>query len=661
MERCLYSLDFGRGNMSAFYGEVDVAVPQYKPLMAEGGEPSGFARLKDGSIALGRRLYAVNAEKVESYHINFKAIPDERNRGIMVEFARAWREELLKRNPGAFSDKEEYWFIGIPTGWRSTEIVDAYRGIFEEAGYPNVVIVPESNAAMYNAQRSYGAVARADSQIGVLCLDLGAYSNDATYVLPGRVDSCGGFTGAALIEQMMLRLNLQMKYSRSKKVHNIPELLETVRRKYDGDPKFRRYLVMQMRRLKERYYDDLADGKSYSKRDLSLNVELDEADPDFAAFVEDGEEFFVLYVNDELASAVAEGLSVRQILGEEFSDLPEETQQELGDKTWSGCLRDFLLKSLEKCPALAEAGRKEDGSEKPIVLLTGGAAKMSFVEEIIYGVLPNIELYKDEAPMDTIARGLWLFGPDKLRAMEFDSAFETVLSERDEDGDLVLNVILSRAHDKLGVGVIDKMASMPINCVVQAVKGWRDYQYDSDRIVSSASEAFKKYFRDEMPAVVQQDAREAKQYIAEEVNKRFSELLESSRAGRSDLFEADELDIEYVDDFIKGILLSKEIINALNEQILKEKEVYDGFPNPGWLNILSRRADLLNEVASQLDERNRNWYEFVFTHLKQNYDAPDSYGPFAQECLYELLQALNRKKRELLGALIIEESFDDEE
>lgn len=84
----IFSLDNGRGNMAAYYGDLDVPNPQFKPLMTEGGEPSGFARLKDGSIALGKRIYSVNPAMVESYHINFKAIPTQENRAVMVEYAK---------------------------------------------------------------------------------------------------------------------------------------------------------------------------------------------------------------------------------------------------------------------------------------------------------------------------------------------------------------------------------------------------------------------------------------------------------------------------------------------------------------------------------------------------------------------------------------------
>ena len=42
MSRRIFSLDCGRGNMAAYYGDLDVPNPQFKPLMPEGGEPSGL-------------------------------------------------------------------------------------------------------------------------------------------------------------------------------------------------------------------------------------------------------------------------------------------------------------------------------------------------------------------------------------------------------------------------------------------------------------------------------------------------------------------------------------------------------------------------------------------------------------------------------------------
>ena len=655
----IFSLDDGRGNMAAYYGDLDVPNPQFKPLMPEGGEPSGFARLKDGSIALGKRIYSVNPAMVKSYHINFKAIPTQENRAVMVEYAKAWRELLMKRNPAAFAGGEDAWFIGIPTGWRKKKIVDEYRSIFQEAGYPNPIIVPESNAAMVHAQKSYGAMARVNPEIGALCMDFGAYSNDATYILPGKVSSCGGYTGAALIEQMLLRINMQQRCKLSKKLHNTPELVEAVQGQYAQDANFRRYLTLQARQLKEMYFNHLFDGRNYPARDLTLSVPLDEEDPVFSPFVEAGDDYFVLYCNDALIKAILEEHSIREILGEEFAALPQETQAEIGDKSWADCLRAFLRNTLAICPKLAQAGKTEAQGDKPIVILTGGAARMPLIEDLVYTELPNAEVYKDESPMETIARGLWLFGPDKLRALKFDSAFQELLEEQDAQGNPVYNVILSHAHDVLGQDLLTELAVRPANCIVDAANAWKSYAYDSSQIVPHARQAFKAYYDQELREKIPEKGRTCKQYIVDEVNKRFKNLLEESGVNRT-AFKAEELDITYIDVFLKDILLGDKIYTIIDQQIAEEDALYSKLPNPGKLNLLSRRSEPLSEASDALNQRNKGWRESLYKDLKTVYDSDAIYRPFALECLIELNAALERQKKELLGDLILEDVADEE-
>lgn len=657
MPKNVFALDFGRGNMSAFYGEIDVESPSPKRLTADGGEPSGFAKLDNGTIVLGTDLISNDVHRVKSYHINFKAIPNEQNRSLLIEYARAWRERLKNQNPAAFSGGEDCWFIGIPTGWRKKQIVEDYRQIFKEAGYPNPIIVPESNAAMYYVQRTYGAVARANPEMGVLCLDMGAYSDDTTHIMPGKVSSYGGFVGAALIEQMMLILNLQGKHVLSKRGHISPELLEVVHRKYHNDEKYRCFLLLQMRHLKEMYYTSIAQGRNYARMDIVTSVELDEEDADFKEFVENGENFFELYLNDKLADMAIDS-PIRDILGEEFSTLPPETQEEIRQNSWKACLLNYLDKSLELCPKLAEAG-KENGSEKPVVILTGGPARMPFVESMIIQKIPNIDLYKDATPMDTIAKGLWYFAPDKLRAMEFDDAFTSVLEEKDADGNSALNGILSEAHDKLGVDIIVQLAVQPANCIVSAVKDWNSYNCTSKQIIPRARAVFKEYFKTTLPTMLLSTSKDCKQFIAEKVNESFRKTLETNGSGE-DLFQPDKLDIPYIDTFIRDELLGEKIFNILDDMIEGHNELYEKFPNPGRLNLFSRRTDMLAGVAEQLDKINDNWRNEVLTALKEIYDSREVYGPFAEQCGIELCKALERKKKTILGDLIVEDITDEE-
>lgn len=660
MARYIHSLDNGRGTMAAFTGEDALASQEPKPLMAEGGEPSGFAKMKDGSYQLGTQLYNMNGDTyhaVDSFMIDFKEIPNKDNHKLLVTYARAWRERMMKKNPTAFlPGNEEYWIIGMPTGWRKKSIVDAYRQVFIDAGYKNPIIVPESNAAMAAAQHSYSAIARANAEQGVLCIDLGAYSNDATFVNKDGVSSYGGYTGASLIERMMLVQNLKDAYRKRKKAHNAPELLQIVIDKCRSDRKFYNYILLQTRKLKENYYSANADG-TVAIRDITVSVELDWQDPVFSEW--DGENF-ALYTNDTMMNAITKELSIRSVLGDEFNNLPIEMQNEIGNKTWAGCLRTFIEKATELCPQLAQAARGNQ-TEKAAVVLTGGAGLMPFVEDTILEVLPNIDLYTDKSPMSTIARGLWYFGPDKLKQLDFERAFDAVLNEEDSNGDNILNIIISYAHDLLGARANQAIAVKAIHYVVDSIGNWNNYKYDSSQIISRARENFKKWFYDDLKRDCATHAVEAKQFIITTLNEKFRDFLAESGMDNTTLFEDDELSLDYIDSFLNDGYLDI-VFEFVDKQIAEENEIYSALPNPGRIGgfLGKSRSEYTMDLAETLDERNKNWREGLMDFLNSTYDSNDVYRPFLVECLYEMQQALEDKKRTMLGALIVEDPVDDD-
>lgn len=659
MARYIHALDYGRGTMAAFTGEADALNPEPKPLMAEGGEPSGFARMKDGSYMLGNEMYHLKSDtypRVDSFVIDFKEIPNEENHDLLVSYARAWRERMMKKNPTAFlPGNEEYWIIGMPTGWREKRIVDAYRQVFLDAGYKNPIIVPESNAAMAHAQHTSGAIARANPKWGVLCIDLGAYSDDATFVIANKVASCGGYAGASLIERMMLMQILKNAYKKKKGEHNEPELLEAVVNKCSTDPNFFHYILQQTRKLKEQYYSANAEG-AICIRDLVSTVELDWTDPAFSAW--EGEDF-VLYTNDAMMYAITQELSIRSVLGAGFQNLPTEMQNEIGDKTWADCLRAFLERATQLCPELTKAAQGNQ-AEKATVILTGGAALMPFVEDIVFEILPNIDLYKDKSPMSTIAKGLWYFGPDKLKQLEFERAFDAILTEEDSDGDNILNTIISNAHDLLGKRANQAIPIRAINCVVEATSAWSNHEFDSGQMISHARGKFKTWFYGELKKQCGEHAAEAKQYIVTTLNDVFRNLLAESGLENTTLFEENELSLDYIELFQNEYLDA--VFELVDGQIAEEDEIYSAFPNPGRLKGLfgPSRSDYLQAVAETLDKRNENWGMALMDDLKKTYDSNDLYRPFLIECVYEMQKALEDKKRTMLGALIVEDPVDDE-
>ena len=109
-----------------------------------------------------------------------------------------------------------------------------------------------------------------------------------------------------------------------------------------------------------------------------------------------------------------------------------------------------------------------------------------------------------------------------------------------------------------------------------------------------------------------------------------------------------------------SLVLLRSQLTRIDQQIAEEDALYSKLPNPGKLNLLSRRSEPLSEASDALNQRNKSWRESLYKDLKTVYDSDAIYRPFAIECLIELNAALERQKKELLGDLILEDVADEE-
>lgn len=712
MKTRLFALDYGRGTMAGFWTDLEAKDRDPKALMDPYGEPSGFAVIDDGSTRVGNRMYRIGGRDyphVMRIHVNVKGLPDGKDE-LQIEYARAWREQFLREKPELFGEDgaEERWIIGCPTGWRDPKTIDAYKRIFEQAGFRNVVIVRESNAAMMWAEQTYAFMKDMDPEAGVLCLDFGAYSADATWVRHGKekggktkggtVTSYGGYVGASLVERMIVLENFKDACRNDDRAYNSAETMAAVKAEYEKpDGKFRSYLLNSARRLKEDYYKALAEGADFSMTDDFVKVDLNFGDDARKRF---GALSFGLYFNDRMARAILVDRSVREVLGEEFDTLPEEVRRELGDKSWREALCDFLRRTLATCPAFAKLAQAEKADRKAVLILTGGASLMPLVREVVGEVMPNAQVYADKTPMSTIARGLDMFGPDKLKALAFDeklgrllvsdAAFKngqhlswrevldfvedlqkTIASEKeirpeevkrinaqiDVIKDSKLNDIVGNAAEKFGGSMIASAAVMMVNCIVDAVNEWRDRKCNSDQIVPRARAAFKAWFEGKMLTEFAENTEATKKFIIDELNALFEPLLKQYTELKGEkMFATCEIKLPSIDSFLKEW---KTFFPMLDEMIATEDEIYRKFENPGfWGETFSTsRQDILNANADALNARNKKWRDDVYEALHNKWFASNSvYLPFLINCLYEIKKGLVEAEKLKLGELIVEDS-----
>lgn len=714
MKTRLFALDYGRGTMAGFFADSGAKNISPKELMDRDGEPSGFAVMDDGSTRVGRRMDTIGGHEyphVTHFHINVKEMPTG-NDTLQIEYAKAWRAQIVQNNPALFSEPgiEEQWFIGCPTGWRDAKTIANYKRIFETAGFPNVVIVRESNAAMMWAEDSYAFMKDMDPEAGVLCLDLGAYSADATWVRHGKkkspkaksetVSSYGGYVGASLIERMIVLANFENAYRNKKNAYNSDETIAAIKAEYEKpDGKFRTYLLNTARHLKETYFSAIAAGATkYAHQDAVADVDLffDENSED-----QFGDTSFGLYLNDRMAQAILDDRSVKNVLGAEFDTLPEEVRRELGEKSWHEALRDFFRNTLKICPAFAERAQGPSSDRKAVVILTGGASLMPFVKDVLLEVMPNTQVYSDNNPMSTIAQGLLMFGPDKLKSIAFDDklgrllvsdkAFEDgkksswrevldfvedlqerIKSDQRSDSaeiarinaqidvikDSKLNEIISQASEKFGGSIISSAIVKRINCLVDAVNGWRDRDFDSDQIVPHARAAFKAWFEGGMLTEFAESTKETKKFIIDELNKLFEPLLKQyDELNDEKMFAGGNLELPSIDEFLTEW---KTFFDTFDESIKKQDHLYSQLENPGfWGETFgTSRQDILNVLADKLNERNEGWQKEAYDALHNTWFTSNAvYLPFLINCLYEIKKGLTEAEKLKLGELIVEDAL----
>ena len=371
----------------------------------------------DGAVVIGEGAFE-GAEGMSEAYVRFKA-PDLDARAVrrpLLLFVRRLGELVREGRQLAAFDRALFW-VGCPSGWGPT-LQARYADLMREAGLTNVEVVPESRAAFMHARESRDLAVDERGLSGrVLLVDIGSSTTDFTLAenLNERPLDFGlNRLGAGLIDRALLARTL---------AQGEPSLKGWL----DLHPAKRVEADLKLRRLKERWFDDQAmKGPERARKGVML---LDDKN--------------VLKLEVDRA-AIEAALS---------TPMPE-----LEGMTW----RDALSEGLRR--ALKEAGGAID-----LVLLTGGGARMGFVEATAREVLPESRTLRGKEPELAIAKGLAWFGRASLRARGFRAAVEELAGGED------LREVIGGAVPDLLRRVAASIAAGLIEEVVGAeVRRWRD-------------------------------------------------------------------------------------------------------------------------------------------------------------------------------------------
>lgn len=677
--RKAYIADFGAGNTCLYSVVLDTGIADPVPLTDIDGEPSGYAVDKRGNILLGRGLYKLgwdDLSRIDKFHINIKAIPNETNAAEMTEYFRMWFQKVKREHPEEFEDvDEQYWLIGCPTGdeWKSKETREKYKIIFEKAGFENILVIPESNAALAFYQKTQGALEGVDENAGLILLDQGAYSLDATYFGNGEIRSVGSYLGAGLVEQLMIHTilyDLESEYRQGKWEHNSEEVLEYARRLYEKEGeqggKFRTFLLLGARELKEDYFKRLRNGSLKSTSDLTTEIHLsDEVRP------------LRLFTNRKMMEDILNRRSVRSILRSRYDALHEEVKKELEkdgqECTWTQAFENFLEKVDKMFPDFAASSKSNtDIFKKPVILLTGGGCMMDCVSEKVKMHYPTARVHIDPEAIFAIGKGMAYWAPDKIRAEDLSKAFSDFLEKKeiDEDGqeDLYLCNLFFYTMRSVASNITQNIMAEEADALAEGLKDWKNYQCQSQDIPKRIKSHMNAWQTSTGVNNANKIVEEAIRSLKQNINDQFKPIFKRVGISDEELLACDNNVFLSISKRLLEILFQaivdhiiKFYKNALNWEVFPNgsKGLFSDKRNDF---LVGRSEELKKFLEDQLEQTRRMCWHLFFKfeyEFGEKIGKDTIYGVYVLEALGNIYNEIEERKKQLVGKLVIEEYFED--
>ena len=355
-------------------GESAVAVfqqgsgiePVMQPVCGSRSFLSAVGRL-DGRVVIGEQAYASMADELD---VRFKSrfTDDPRSYEPIVRFVRGVLDELRAQN--ALEDGDVF-VVGCPAGWNAA-CRARYHDLLVRAGLPQPRVISESRAAFLYAK--YAKTVALDVDVlreSALVIDIGSSTLDFAYIVDGRETGVGTFgdthLGGGLLDAELLRRSAEKSREREK-----------ISAVFAECPSWRSYCEIEARRVKENYFTRV------------------EEQPDFVAektvrVCYDGVQRLPIRLDAALCGELIDG-PMPALNGRSFAQA--------------------LLDALENARAVTQ------GNPPKLVLLTGGASRMSFFQQQCREVFAGAVVVCCPEPEFSIAKGLAYAGwvDENLRA-----------------------------------------------------------------------------------------------------------------------------------------------------------------------------------------------------------------------------------------------------
>ncbi|MBD2449124.1 Hsp70 family protein [Nostoc sp. FACHB-152] len=317
--------------------------------------------------------------------ITFKQKPnnDPEYRKTISTFLATYYSQL-KESKQIEGGESSYFYVGCPSGWSTSDRAE-YQKLLQEAGIPQLNVIPESRAAFMQAKEA-GKLEYDKLLSSVLIVDIGSSTTDFTLVkslheIP--IDFGSNTLGASLIDKAI--------FARTLAQHQQKTLLEKVFQEY---PHHQARCELACRKAKEDFFSNeqlYSDPQSFARGFESINEQI----------------YFIPQVNK---------LMMEEILNQPLA--------ELGQKSWMRSFQNSVSEAKQKLEQL--------GIVPKLVLMTGGASRMKFTHQICQQMFPEPEtlLRPDPEPERCIALGLARVGRWDLRATAFEQEVNKLLDSQ---------------------------------------------------------------------------------------------------------------------------------------------------------------------------------------------------------------------------------------
>lgn len=400
-------IDFGHGETSAAYCEIEWGVPASQLSRTEAGDielngkdttiVSAISETTDGHFKFGRNILD-DEITLKDFQIGFKKEPtdiDGREEQLMIQYMSEVYKAIRKNS--LFTDENHVVYIAFPSGWKRNEkSQNIYREMALKAGLPLAELIPESRAAFIHINllkevQNY-------MKKGLVVFDLGSSTLDLTYM---RLESDGKITkiddgtplGASVIEDCIMK----------DKVESNQEAC----RLFQEYPIYKDEMLLKCRlEIKEEYYKRIGIGSNLGKGKFDIDT------------------------FDERKEVANKYKDLRIFIRYEKGQLEELIEKEVSYQTR---IKEFLSEFQSN---------QLNGAPIYYVFLTGGASRMEFIKDIVSEAwhLPEEKIKGDTNPSLSVSRGIAETGRAQARTYE-------MIAELKKEKDRILGEQLVISND----------------------------------------------------------------------------------------------------------------------------------------------------------------------------------------------------------------------